>query len=223
MPCGRGGMMDLNFKHWGLLACMLGLVGMSLSAKVERTTVYIFGFSASFTDSVAYITDVQQLDSAYIETKYDFLMDRVVYSDQLQTYLEAVKQMPNSTCTVFFHTKKNKLMEEYNKIRKRYGGDESVMLKELTEGGFKFQSPVYEPPVKVTPEPVESKATKKKRDGKLPRISRKNRNRWNTSIILRGICAGLFSAMQEMTAVCCLLFAIRERRRRQFVILPLGG
>lgn len=214
--------MDLNFKHWGLLACLLGLVGMSLSAKVERTTVYIFGFSASFTDSVAYITDVQQLDSAYIETKYDFLMDRVVYSDQLQTYLEAVKQMPNSTCTVFFHTKKNKLMEEYNKIRKRYSGDESVMLKELTDGGFKFQSPVYEPLVKVTPEPVESKAVKK-RSGKLPRISRKNRNRWNTSIILRGICAGLFSAMQEMTAVCCLLFAIQERRRRQFVILPLGG
>ena len=112
------------------------------------------------------ITDVQQLDSAYIETKYDFLMDRVVYSDQLQTYLEAVKQMPNSTCTVFFHTKKNKLMEEYNKIRKRYSGDESVMLKELTDGGFKFQSPVYEPPVKVTPEPVESKAVKKEKKRK---------------------------------------------------------
>lgn len=71
--------------------------------------------------------------------------------------------MPNSTCTVFFHTKKNKLMEEYNKIRKRYSGDESVMLKELTDGGFKFQSPVYEPPVKVTPEPVESKAAKKEK------------------------------------------------------------
>jgi len=93
-------------------------------------------------------------------------MDRVVYSDQLQTYLEAVKQMPNSTCTVFFHTKKNKLMEEYNKIRKRYSGDESVMLKELTDGGFKFQSPVYEPLVKVTPEPVESKAVKKEKKRK---------------------------------------------------------
>ena len=55
-------------------------------------------------------------------------------------------------------------MEEYNKIRKRYSGDESVMLKELTDGGFKFQSPVYEPPVKVTPEPVESKATKKRKE-----------------------------------------------------------
>ena len=57
-------------------------------------------------------------------------------------------------------------MEEYNKIRKRYSGDESVMLKELTDGGFKFQSPVYEPLVKVTPEPVESKAVKKEKKRK---------------------------------------------------------
>ena len=114
--------------------------------------MYIFGFSASFTDSVVYITDIQQLDSAYIETKYDFLMDRAVYSDQLQTYLEAVKQMPNSTCAVFFHTKKSKLIEEYDK-----------MLKELTDGSFKFQSPVYEPPVKAVPESAEPKATKKEK------------------------------------------------------------
>ena len=38
-------------------------------------------------------------------------------------------------------------MEEYDKIRKQYGSDGSVMLKELTDGSFKFQSPVYEPPV----------------------------------------------------------------------------
>ena len=163
MPCGKGGMMNFNFKYWGVLACVLGYVGMSLSAKVERATAYIFGFSASFTDSVVYITDIQQLDSAYIETKYDFLMDRAVYSDQLQTYLEAVKQMPNSTCAVFFHTKKSKLMEEYDKIRKQYGSDGSVMLKELTDGSFKFQSPVYEPPVKAVPESAEPKATKKEK------------------------------------------------------------
>lgn len=161
MPCGEGGTMELGFRHWGLLACMLGLVGMSLSAKVERTTVYIFGFSASFTDSVAYITDVQQLDSAYVETRYGFLMDRVSYSDQLQSYLESAKQIPHSTCTVFFHTKKNKLMEEYNKIRKRYSSDKIVVLKELADGGFKFRSPVYVPPAKAVTEPGESKATKK--------------------------------------------------------------
>ncbi len=153
--------MSLNLRYRGLLACLLGCVWVSLSAKVERTTVYIFGFSASFTDSVAYITDVQQLDSAYVETRYDFLMDRAVYSDQLQTYLETAKQMPNPTCTVFFHTKKGKVMEEYGKIRKRYGGDGSVVLKELTDGSFKFQSPVYEPPVKTAAEPDATAATKK--------------------------------------------------------------
>lgn len=54
-------------------------------------------------------------------------------------------------------------MEEYDKIRKQYGSDGSVMLKELTDGSFKFQSPVYEPPVKAVPESAEPKATKKEK------------------------------------------------------------
>lgn len=138
-------MMNLNFKHLGLVACALWCAGLSLSAKVERTTVYMFGFSASFTDSVAYITDIQQLDSAYIETRTDFLMDRVVYSEQLQTYMEAMGLMANSTCSVFFHTKKNKLQEEYEKIRKRYREDEGIVLKELEPGSFTFVAPAYVP------------------------------------------------------------------------------
>ncbi len=153
-------MMGLGFRRWCLSACLSGCV-VSLSAKVERTTVYMFGFSASFTDSVVYVTDVQRLDSAYVETKHGFLMDRVAYSDQLQTYLEAARQMPNPTCTVFFHAKKNKLMEEYNRIRKRYGSDGNVVLKELTDGSFKFRSPVYEPPAKAVPAPDGSEATGK--------------------------------------------------------------
>ena len=104
--------MNLKFKHLGLAACALWCAGLSLSAKVERTTVYMFGFSASFTDSVAYITDIQQLDSAYIDTKTDFLMDRVVYSEQLQTYVEALELMGNCTCSVCFHTKTNQVQED---------------------------------------------------------------------------------------------------------------
>ncbi len=153
--------MNLKFKHLGLLACALCWAGLSLSAKVEKTCVYMFGFSASFTDSVAYVTDIQQLDSAYIDTKTDFLMDRVVYSDQLQTYLEAVNQARNAMCTVFYHTKKNKLQEEYEKIRKRYSSDEGMILKVLTDGGFKFRSPVYEPPAKPVYVDETPKATKK--------------------------------------------------------------
>ncbi len=140
------GNMNLTFKRLWVFAIAVCCLSASLPAKVERTTVYIFGFSASFTDSVAYITDVQRLDSAYVETKGDFLVDRVVYSDQLQTYLEVVKGMQNSTCAVFFAMKKNKLQGEYDKIMKQYAADGNVVLKTLEPGAFNFQSPVYETP-----------------------------------------------------------------------------
>lgn len=137
--------MKLNLKHGVLTAFTLFCMSASSFAKVERTTVYMFGFSASFTDSVAYVTDMQQLDSAYIEAKQNFLIDRVVYSDQLQTYLEAMNLMQNCTCTVFFDTKKSKLEETYEKIRKRYIEDKGIVLKTLEPGAFKFQSPAYTP------------------------------------------------------------------------------
>ena len=63
--------MNMMLKRWGAVAFAFLCMSVSLCAKVERTTVYMFGFSASFTDSVAYITDVQQVDSAYIDTKTD--------------------------------------------------------------------------------------------------------------------------------------------------------
>ena len=53
-----------------LLPCLIALVCgvgcLTASAKVERTKVYMFGFSASFTDSLVYMTAIQELDSAWI-------------------------------------------------------------------------------------------------------------------------------------------------------------
>ncbi len=160
--------MNLTIKHLGLLLVGAFLcVGTSLSAKVERTKVYMFGFSASFTDSVAYIMDVQQVDSAYIETKNDFLIDRVVYSDQLQTFVEAMEYMKNCTCVVFFHTKKSKLFDEYSKIKKRYTQDKSVILKQLNaDSGFRFQAPPYIPPIKEKTVVSQQVDKKKKKRGK---------------------------------------------------------
>lgn len=143
--------MNTTGKHLWVLLIGLCCALASASAKVERTTVYMFGFSASFTDSIAYITDVQQLDSAYIETKSGFLVDRPIYSDQLQTYLESIKGQPNCTCVVFFDIKKSKLLDEYNKIKKQYMADHNIVLKELEPGTFRFQAPRYELPENVLP------------------------------------------------------------------------
>ena len=158
--------MNRRMKSFAVSLCAFLCMCTSMSAKVERTTVYIFGFSASFTDSVAYITDIQCLDSAYVDTKSNFLMDRVVYSDQLQTYLEAFKDMKNSTCAVFFDTKKKNLQAEYDKIRKRYAKDRNIILKSTEGETFRFQSPVYQPRPKAPeakPDEQKNKKNKKKK------------------------------------------------------------
>ena len=48
------------------LLLVLFSLGVQAEKKPKMQTVYIFGFSASFTDSTAYLTDVMQLDSAYV-------------------------------------------------------------------------------------------------------------------------------------------------------------
>lgn len=130
-----------------LLPCLIALVwGVSCftaSAKVERTKIYMFGFSASFTDSLVYVTDIQELDSAWIDTKSEFLIDRPIYSDQFQAYLTDNVGVPECTCVVFFNVKRKKLEEDYKKVKKRYESDPSLVVKALTKDDFKFKAPVY--------------------------------------------------------------------------------
>ena len=156
--------MNMMLKRWGAVAFAFLCMSVSLCAKVERTTVYMFGFSASFTDSVAYITDVQQVDSAYIDTKTGFLLDRVVYSDQLQTFMESANVMRDCTCAVFFDTKRGKLEEENKRLRKRYQKDAGVVLKDLAAGQFQFHAPSYTPleAAKDKPQKQQKKKDRKK-------------------------------------------------------------
>ena len=48
------------------LACMMF---QNVEAKIKQQPVYLFGFAASFVDSLAFITDVQYIDSAYVSCK----------------------------------------------------------------------------------------------------------------------------------------------------------
>lgn len=130
-----------------LLPCLIALVCgvgcLTASAKVERTKVYMFGFSASFTDSLVYMTDIQELDSAWINSKSDFLIDRPIYSDQFQTYLKDKIGVEECTSVIFFNTKRKKLEEEFKKVKKRYEADPLLVMKWVTKDNFKFKAPVY--------------------------------------------------------------------------------
>lgn len=111
-------------------------------AKDKNTTepakVYMFGFSASFNDSLVYITDIQAVDSVMIEPKTDFLVGRTAYGNQLQFFLNDHKERPNTTCVVFFDKKLENLRKKYNKVLKRYKNSNETILKTLTQDEFRF-------------------------------------------------------------------------------------
>ena len=121
-----------------IFTALLTFCATSITAKPKQTKVYIFGVSINFTDSVTYLTDVQVLDPAYIETKTGFLYDRSIYSQQLQIWMEHAKEQPNTTCTIFFSTKRSKLEEKFIKVRDKYTKDQSTILNILDAGEFKF-------------------------------------------------------------------------------------
>lgn len=121
-----------------ILTVIMTFCATSITAKPKQTKVYIFGVSINFTDSTTYLTDVQVLEPAYIETKTGFLYDRSIYSQQLQMWVEHAMGQPNTTCTVFFSTSKSKLEEKFIKVRNKYTKDQSTILKSLDAGEFKF-------------------------------------------------------------------------------------
>lgn len=142
-----------------LLAC---LVGQSAEAKVKQKPMYLFGFATSFVDSLAYVTDVQYIDSSYVDTKTKFLVGRNMYSIQLQQFLMKNEGCKHPVTSIFFGKKKEKVEKLRQSIIRRYEGD--YTLKTVT---CPFQSESYVDQEitnspDATPEKKPSKKSKKK-------------------------------------------------------------
>lgn len=118
---------------------MLTLFSGDIYAKPKKTKVYVFGISTNFTDSITYITDIQTLEAAYIETKTGFLYDRSIYAQQLQIWVEQVKLQPYTTCAIFFNESKSKLEKKYKKIQDKYYKDQSTIVQLLEPEEFEFK------------------------------------------------------------------------------------
>ncbi len=108
------------------------------AASPVLTQVYMFGFAASFTDSVAYITDIQMVDSAYVFKKTGFLADRTLYASQLSSWLLTNLQRENMTCVVFFSPKRASLEKQFAKVKKKYQSGQAVVLTPLSSDAFQF-------------------------------------------------------------------------------------
>lgn len=130
-----------------LLFALLAMASAGAAEKKEKAqkrTVYVFGFSASMLDSVAYITDIQRLDTATI-LPHGLLADRGLYSLQMQHHLEGQMQRSNDICVVFYNQKKAKLEKTYAELRKKYRDNERLHVSQLGVDQFHFVTEEYIP------------------------------------------------------------------------------
>jgi hypothetical protein len=103
----------------------------------KNQTVYAFGFSASFTDTLVFLTAVQPLDSVHVEKH--MLPGRDEYSYQLKNYLEFNLRQTDRTCAVFFGTDRRSVDKQRAKLITRYRNNN--LLKEIAASDFRFEYP----------------------------------------------------------------------------------
>ena len=137
-----------------MLLMTMGTLSTAVEAKPKQVPkVYIFGFSASFKNAVVYITDIQELDSAWIDSKTKFLLGRDTYSTQLKDYLTQSVNDPHRTCVVMFSTEKAKAEKKYMKLKRTYTvkakAKDGYEVKYLDRKNFEFE------PVDMSPDTEE--------------------------------------------------------------------
>ena len=113
----------MKLLKYMLLALLMTAQHTAAEARsIQVPHVYLFGFSASFKDSVIYITDIQDARQAWIDSKTKFLLGRDNYSYQLKDYLSATLGQPDRICMVFYATTKRKIEKQYQKLKRKYTG-----------------------------------------------------------------------------------------------------
>ena len=129
--------------------------------KVKQRSVYMLGIGISLVDSMVFITDVMQVDSVTLEKKTKFLMDRQLYSFQLQRYLDENYKGGPYVPSVFYGTRKKKMERKYLSLHKRYVNNKELRMILVDRGQFRFKSEEYVE--QEIPEIVKPKKEKKKK------------------------------------------------------------
>jgi hypothetical protein len=127
-----------------MLLTLLVSVAMGADAKqVQVPHMYMFGFAASFKDSVVYMTEIQDVQKVWYDKKTKFLLGRDNYSAQLKEHFREKMQMPDRVCVVVFAKSMKKAEKKYLKMRKKYLGDakhpSTYEVRYITTQDFKFE------------------------------------------------------------------------------------
>ena len=129
-----------HYFRMALICMVMLMMSMQSFAVLKPTKLYAYGFAASFNDSTVYITDIMEIDSAWVEARSGFLYSRDNYSYQLKTYLEQ-QGFQNPTCIISFAEKRKEAEKKYMKLRKKYTKvPGAYTIKYLTEQDFRFNA-----------------------------------------------------------------------------------
>jgi len=131
------------FFRWAALAVIIiASAAETCGREVQQQHLYMFGFAASFKDSTVYVTDIQDVQGAWVDTKTHFLLDRDSYSHQLRRYLEDNRQELSRVCLVVFAPSKSKAEKKMAKLLKKYNGKKAIPydIRRLTEAEFRFDA-----------------------------------------------------------------------------------
>lgn len=171
-----------HFKH-AMLAAILLAATAYIPASAKNFMVpkaYMFGFVASFNDSTVFFTDIQEVDSVWLQGKKQFLAGRANYAYQLREFFEKNFNLKNRTCVIISDTKRKNVEKKYAKMKKQYtvknANKYDVHYVDATEFRFRpvnmddsDQQPAPEPKKKKDKNQKPPKDGKRPpRDGKMP-------------------------------------------------------
>lgn len=162
----------MMFRKPTLFLLVLLMALPVIAMKPRKTSVYMFGFGASFLDSVAYVTGIQKVDSVWIDDKTGFLQDRMQYGVQLEDYLLNELKKENTTCVVFFNEKKKKVEKIYANVCRRYRAEQGMQFNVLDNNDILFRAIDFIPP---TEEEIAAEEAAKKAAKKAAKSEKKNK------------------------------------------------
>lgn len=142
-----------------LLVTAFALVTSFSLAENKCTKLYMYGFAASFNDSTVYFTDIQEVDSAWTNTKTGFLYSRDNYSYQLRDFLKK-SGVPHPTCITVYAKTRKELEKKYFALKKRYTSKGNHDVKHIASNEFGFY------PIMPNEDEIKAAVPAKKKKGK---------------------------------------------------------
>lgn len=129
-----------SYKNLIMAVAVMIICGWTINASAKLKCVpklYAFGFAASFNDSTVYFTDIQEIDSAWINDKNDFLVSRDNYSYQLKNYFTSLG-LEHRTCVISFALKRKDIEKKYQKMKNKYVKAGNYDIKSVSTNNFHF-------------------------------------------------------------------------------------